>query len=995
MDESAPEKATTSLRAAVRGDDGRAEQAAFDAAHELFLAVCELDQEARAIYLDRHCAADEKLRRDVEELLVAQRGFGDAMLPPPTLPERIGEYRILGQLGAGGMGVVYEAEQQHPRRLVALKLIRSPFATAEHKSRFEHEAQVLGWLNHPGIATVYAAGTADAGNGPQPFFAMELVHGERIDDYAKRLELGIRARLELVGLVCDAVQHAHQKGVIHRDLKPANILVDRQGQPKVLDFGVARSTGIDMGTTTRNTVSGELLGTLAYMSPEQVRADPSLLDTRSDIYSLGVLTYELLTGKRPHELGSRPLHEAARILIEEDPTHLGVLDRKLRGDVETIVQKAMAKEKERRYASAEELARDIRRFLAFEPIVARPASAIYHLQKFTRRNRVLVSGLLGIFLALSIGLALSAVLYRQSEDRGAKLSLALAAATVAEQASRVALVKEQDALRLEQEARTEAVLQKERAQANLEELVESEEYFDGLLAAPTPYVDGKDVRLVDVLERTAAEIDGAFRDRPLLRARMLQRVGKTYSGLGLVTPGLELLLRAAELFEQHAEPGTLQMARFKQNLASAHFKALEWDTSLALYRESLALLDELALARSTHALDARQGMAQILLTKYDLAAAEEAVQKAIELAQELGPAGERNLASCLRTSALIQTQRGRNAEAEVTCRDALARLERLAGPEAHETLDCLHALAAILFYQQRFDEGETLELRSYAGLVALIDGDHPDLLQRLEALAAFQGAQNKIHVALATYDEALGMCDRLFRGANETRGVLRCSKGWTLMQKGDLAAAEDSLRVGIEELRRTVGIDDLNLATALSNLGTLLRTAGRSAEAVVPLAEAIAIRQRVADPSHARTEWDLRSLASAYEETGDWKSATPHRHAALAIIRQNRGLSHRETQVWTASLAANLLEQDRNEEAFELMDAAFALTESSPLNELDRAILEAEYGASLWRIGRHAEGEAMLRAALAALEPRQNEKSPYLQRARRRLAEIEAASANE
>ncbi len=975
------------------------ELAAFEAAHELFLAVCDLDQEARAIHLDRHCASDERLRRKVEELLGLDRGVDDdplrpgvgmtaSTLPPSALPEQIGEYRILGRLGDGGMGVVYEAEQQHPRRLVALKLIRSPLATAEHKSRFEHEAQVLGWLNHPGIATVYQAGTADTGSGPQPFFAMELVHGERIDDFAARLGLGIRERLELIARVCDAVQHAHQKGVIHRDLKPANILVDRQGQPKVLDFGVARITGADLGATTRNTVSGELIGTLSYMSPEQVRADPSLLDTRSDIYSLGVLIYELLTGKRPHDVGSRPLHEAARMIVEEDPTSLGLLDRKLRGDVETIVHKAMAKEKERRYASAEELARDIRRFLAHEPIVARPASAIYQLQKFARRNRVLVSGLLGIFVALSIGLAVSAVLYRRSEDRGEKLSLALSAATAAEKAAQEALVKEQ-------EARSEAVLQKDRAQATLEELVEAEEYFDRLLSAPTPYVDGSDVRVVDVLERTAAGIDGAFPDRPMLRARMLQRVGKTYSGLGQVAPGLELLRQAAELFERHAQPGTLQMARFKQTLASAHFKALEWDTSLVLYRESLALLEGLSLARSCYALDARQGLVQVLLTKFDLAAAEEEVQQAIELAQDLGPAGERGLASCLRIAANIQTQRGHNAEAEVTCRDALARLERLAGPEAHETLDCLHALAQILFYQQRYGEGEELELRSYAGMCALIDGDHPDLLQRLEAMAAFQGAQGRNDEALATYDEALAMCDRLFEGANEARAVLRCSRGWTLMRKGELVAAEDNLLRGIEELRRTVEADDLNLATGLSNLGTLLRTAGRPAEAIEPLKEALAIRQRVADPSHFRTEWDLRSLASAFEEVGDWKSATPFREAALEIIRRNQGMSHRETQVWTSSLAANLLEQDRDQEAFELMEAAVSLLESNPLNELDRSILEADYGACLWRIGQRAEGEAMLRAAIEVLQARQNEKSPYLQRARRLLAEIEAASASQ
>jgi len=975
-------------------------------AQDLFEEARALPREERPPFLSRACGADTELSEWIGALLASDEERSSSLETPAleqlfpgtpaafatafegALPERIGRYRVLARLGSGGMGVVYEAEQDQPRRRVALKVLRADLVSPEMLRRFELEAEVLGRLDHPGIARIHEAGTADLGLGPQPYFAMELVEGEPLIEHAAQRNLGLRERLDLVARVCDAVQHAHRKGVIHRDLKPSNLLVDRQGRPKVLDFGVARATDLDLAGTTLRTRTGELVGTLPYMSPEQMSGDPAALDTRCDVYALGVLAYELLSGSRPFEVGKRSLAEAIRIVSEEEPTRLGLLRRELSGDVETIVGKALEKDPRRRYGSADELSSDLRRYLADEPISARAPSARYKLTKFVRRNRVLVSGLAGIFLALCIGLAVSALLYEQSEERGARLSIALGAATDAEKTA-------QEALGLEREARAEAVRQKDRAQATLEELVEAEEYFDRLLAAPTPYADGSDVRVVEVLERTAAGIDGAFPDRPLLRARMLERVGRTYSGLGQVALGLEYQRRAAELFERHGEPATLQMARFKTSLASAHFKALEWEASLGLYRESLALLDGLSLSRSAYALEARQGVVQTLTATFDLAEAEEEVRAAIELAEGLGPAGERGLASCRRLAALVLTQSGRGAEAEATCRDALALLERLAGSSAHETLDCMHLLAQILFHQQRFAEGEELELRSYERLRELIDGDHPDLLQRLEAIAAFQGARGRLDEALATYDEALAMSARLFEGANETHAVLLCSRGWTLMRKGDLAGGEESLRKGIDEQRETVGPDDLNLATSLSNLGTLLRNDGRPSGAIEPLIEALAIRKRVADPTHARIEWDLRSLASAYEEAGDWVRATPLRDEALLIIRRTRGDTDRETLLWTASLASNLLEQARDDEAFELMEVAFPMAEANLVDPLDRAILQADYGACLWRVGQREVGEGLLRDALEVLEARQNEKSPYLQRARRRLAEIELASARQ
>jgi WD40 repeat protein len=325
-----------------------------------------------------------------------------------TAPASIGRYRILRLIGEGAMGFVYEAEQEHPRRTVALKILKPGIASSTALRRFELEAEALGRLQHPGIAQIYEAGTADTGFGPQPYFAMELIRGRTPVDYVKEHNLGIRERLELVMKTAEAVHHAHQRGLIHRDLKPSNILVDQIGQPKVLDFGVARAIDEDAQRTQR-TDAGQLVGTLAYMSPEQVLADPDEIDIRSDVYALGTLLYELLAGKLPLDM-RRKLPEVIHAIREEDPVPLGRLDRRYRGDIETIAIKALEKDKTQRYTSAAELAADIRRYLNDEPIAARRPTAKYQLLKFARRNKALVFGLAGVIVALAAGATVSTYL---------------------------------------------------------------------------------------------------------------------------------------------------------------------------------------------------------------------------------------------------------------------------------------------------------------------------------------------------------------------------------------------------------------------------------------------------------------------------------------------------------------------------------------------------------------------------------------------------------
>ncbi len=391
-----------------------------EAVEATFQQATEIDPERRGAFLDEQCAGDPHLRAAVEDLLRfdAEAESDPDFLPSPVaharaifpieaepgLPAFIGRYRILRRHGEGGMGTVYEAEQDHPRRTVALKVIRAGGATAEVLSRFRHEAEILARLQHAGIAQVYEAGIGVDG---RPFFAMEFIRGMTMDEYARSRGLDPRARLELLARVCDAMQHAHDKGVIHRDLKPSNILVDDSGQPKVLDFGVAHVTAAELLSTAGRTQAGQLLGTLSYMSPEQVAADPAGIDGRSDVYTLGVILFELLAQRLPYQVDRLPGHEVARVIQQQEPSRLGSINALYRGDIEIIVAKALEKAKSRRYASAGDLASDIRRYLRGEAIQARPASALYQIRKFTRRHKALVAAASGIFAALVVGTAVS------------------------------------------------------------------------------------------------------------------------------------------------------------------------------------------------------------------------------------------------------------------------------------------------------------------------------------------------------------------------------------------------------------------------------------------------------------------------------------------------------------------------------------------------------------------------------------------------------------
>ena len=411
---------------------------------------------------------------------------------PTRIPRRIGQYGIKRVIASGGMGTVYEGVQEHPRRPVAIKVMKHGVTSRSAMRRFEYEAQLLARLHHPCIAQVYEAGTHDDGSGAVPFFAMEYIpNAKPITRYAQDKKLGTQERLKLFAKVCDAVHHGHQKGIIHRDLKPSNILVDPHGEPRIIDFGVARATDSDMAVTTLQTDVGQLIGTLQYMSPEQFDADPHDIDTRSDVYALGVVLYNLLCGRLPYDVKQAAVYEVARVVREQAPDRPSTTDATLRGDVETIVLKSLEKDRDRRYQSAFGLGQDIRRYLAGEAVAAQPPSISYQLKVFARRNKTLLGATTAVFVVLLAGVIVStSLLLRSRTDRA-------------------------------------------RAEQQAKKALAAIDFLEDVVQSADPFNVGREVKITELLDRYGANIDEAFPDQPEVEAAVRTAISRSYSHLDM------------------------------------------------------------------------------------------------------------------------------------------------------------------------------------------------------------------------------------------------------------------------------------------------------------------------------------------------------------------------------------------------------------------------------------------------------------------------------
>jgi tetratricopeptide (TPR) repeat protein/predicted Ser/Thr protein kinase len=473
-------------------------------------------------------SADDALWTDVRQAL-------DAAEPEPAAPAedaRIGEFRLVRRIGEGGMGVVFEAEQDSPRRRVALKLLRAGVASGRALRRFELEAEVLGRLQHPGIARILRAGTFATPAGPQPYFAMELVRGRPLREHARSLDRDGKVRL--VAALCDAVHHAHQQGVVHRDLKPENVLADDAGRPVVLDFGVARLAERDAGDAGE-TQAGQLVGTLPYMSPEQLLGQPDAIDVRTDVRALAVIAFELLGGRLPHDVAALPLPEAARRICEQEPRRLRALAPDCTVDLEVVVHKALAADKAARYGSAAAFGRDLERVLEHLPVEARPATTWYFVRRFARRHRALVGFAAALLLALLLGIA--------------------ATTWQADRAHAAELAARADQLRAEEDA-THA-----RAARDFMQEV--------LIQASPADAGGKGGPLDKVLEVAMSRVnDGAD---PLVQAAVRTH-GRILVGWGRYAEGRDELLAALALFEQRGERDRKDVAWVLIHLAEAHLR---------------------------------------------------------------------------------------------------------------------------------------------------------------------------------------------------------------------------------------------------------------------------------------------------------------------------------------------------------------------------------------------------------------------------------------
>jgi eukaryotic-like serine/threonine-protein kinase len=729
----------------------------------IFFAALEKPSLAeRRAYLDEACAGDADLCVRVERMLAAQADAGSFLESPASPPcpgeghlaattahrpiaeqpgTIIGPYKLLQQIGEGGMGVVFMAEQTEPiQRTVALKIIKPGMDTRQIIARFEAERQAVAMMDHPNIAKVLDAGTTDSG---RPYFVMELVKGVPITKYCDDKHLPLRARLELFMQVCQAVQHAHQKGIIHRDIKPNNVLVaeyDNQAVPKVIDFGVARATAQKLTERTMFTEFGQVLGTIEYMSPEQSKFNQLDIDTRSDIYSLGVLLYELLAGSTPFE-GKR-LHEAAfdemlRIIREEEPpkpstrvssidtlpsiaanrqTEPARLSKQVRGELDWIVMKALEKDRGRRYETANGFAMDVQRYLADEPVQAGPPSATYRFRKFARRNKAALLTVVVVMAALVGGTTVSTW----------QAIRATRATRAEQQALRIAKANEQAAT----------------AEARKSALVAT--FMKNMLGGASPYgASGRDTsQLREIMDKTAERIGTDLKEQPEAEADLRSTLGQTYFTLLDYVKAEQMQRAALEIYRKlGANDETLGVATLR--LGQTLRETTKLSEAETLCRESVEIYRRVAGNESVGMSFALATLGNVLSNQGRLGEAEAVIRQALDMRVKLLGSEHSSIASAQANLGGVCLRAHKYADAEAAFRKAIVIYKK--NGDSHPLLALATAgLGRVLMEQNRFSEAEPFYLEALALHMKLFGPGHANVAHTRGSLVKVLSAQGKL-----------------------------------------------------------------------------------------------------------------------------------------------------------------------------------------------------------------------------------------------------------